>query len=188
MLDGIDKKKMRWSHSTVFIFFQSVAFRPLQKCAYLKMAKCFDDPSASSQQIQSCLGSAGAPVNAAQNIIQGEMNQFQNRLQRCSMDCQDIATDKFSNQSSPSDREKFEREVLGCMQSCVDKHITLLKNMGAKLESEIDRIPNSRWHRHKINVLRKRSNSLRAAFPSVLTFQTHLIATRALKSQRPRQQ
>ena len=74
------------------------------------------------------------------------MNQFQGRLQRCSMDCQDRARDKYptiSANSSEKDKEKFEVEMLNCATACVDKHISLLRSVSARLEGEIDRITSS---------------------------------------------
>ena len=59
--------------------------RPMQKKAYLGMAACFDVRGASSQQIQQCVQSQDALLQSCSQIIQAEMNDFQGRLQRCSM-------------------------------------------------------------------------------------------------------
>lgn len=82
-------------------------------------------------------------MKQAQNAIQNEMNQFQGRIQRCSMDCEDRARDKFPSinaNSSTREKENFEKEIMSCMTLCVDKHIALLKTISVKIEGDLDRI------------------------------------------------
>ena len=77
----------------------------------------------------------------AQKVIQNEMNDFQSRLQRCSMSCQDGLKDKFGPLENNSSKiPAAERHLMSCMSSCVDKHITLLRSIQSKIESDIDRV------------------------------------------------
>ena len=111
---------------------------PMQKQMYLKMADCCDLNQQNA--MQSCLERASMPVKIAQQIIQNEMGQFENRIARCSQDCSDSVRDEFSNQdaSNPRVQEKAMMKANVCMSTCVDKHLALLKGMKARIESEID--------------------------------------------------
>ena len=111
---------------------------PMQKQMYLQMADCCDLKQQTA--MQSCLERASMPVKVAQNIIQNEMSQFENRIARCSQDCSDQVRDSFANQdsSNPNVQEKAMRKANACMSTCVDKHLALLKGLKARIEKDID--------------------------------------------------
>lgn len=105
------------------------------------MAACFDNKNATTAQIDACLANSSRFVQASQQVIQSEMNQFQNRLQRCVMDCEDAARDKFPNlEKNPGQLDKAQAHMLSGMSSCVDKHIALLKSVKQKIESDMDKM------------------------------------------------
>lgn len=117
------------------IYRQSV--NPLRKDAYLKMSKCFDLND--QKDIDQCVQKCNYTVEYAQEVIQREMNVFQERLQRCSYICQDEATDyldSFPTQSA-SLRQKAEEKMSKCIDSCVDKHLNLLVATEAKIVADI---------------------------------------------------
>jgi hypothetical protein len=125
MLDKVDMQRLR----------------PLHKDAYLKMAACHDKRNASAQEIQHCVQGCGRKMEAANQIIQAEMGQLQNRLERCSMGCQDEVRDAMHGKdNSQANQEMAERLALKCTGSCVNKHMDLLKSVQHKLESDIDRM------------------------------------------------
>jgi hypothetical protein len=122
--------------------------RPMQKNTYLGMASCFDVRGTSQQQVQQCLDQQGQLLQATQNLIQNEMNSFQDRLQRCSKACQDETQDKFDLSSAGQEdtalMAKAESYMTKCAGTCVDKHISLLGPLKSKITSEIDRYANAR--------------------------------------------
>ena len=124
MLDSIDKERMR----------------PMQKSTYLKMAACFDSRSATAPQIENCIHNSSAKVQVCQQIIQQEMNSFQSRLQRCMADCEDSVRDKFPNITSEQQQSQAQGQLLSGMSQCVDKHISLLKSVKHKIESDMDKV------------------------------------------------
>ena len=65
--------------------------RPMRKQGFLAMAKCCDlsDPTA----YQQCLQKAQLPEQRASQVVQGELNDFQGRLQRAIATCQDDVKD-----------------------------------------------------------------------------------------------
>ena len=112
--------------------------RPIQKDGYLKMAACYNASNdTSSEQIQQCVSRASQPMQHVGQIVQNEMNQFQNRLERCSVACQDEAQDIFRKNDNQAAAEKA---MMKCMSQCVDKHIKLIPDIQANLERSIDKV------------------------------------------------
>lgn len=109
--------------------------RPLQRKSHLKIADCFGNTKASSSEVEQCANNCFVPLQHIQSAVQREMNQFQDRLSRCSMDCQDQARDRFSDSKDEAGAKKF---MNSCMSTCVDRHISLLKSVQGALERDID--------------------------------------------------
>ena len=102
------------------------------------MAACYDVRGASGQDIQNCVQGTNRRMEAIHNIIQNEMGQLQNRLERCSMGCQDEVRDKMAGKdNTPANMAAAEKVALDCTTSCVDKHIALLKSVQYKIETDI---------------------------------------------------
>ena len=57
----------------------------MHRCA----AKCCDNRELSLESVQKCVENCASPLNYAQNYVQKELEQLQNKLQRCVMDCND---------------------------------------------------------------------------------------------------
>ena len=76
-----------------------------------------------------------------EQVISHEIGQFQNRIQRCVMSCQDSIKDKYPSleQNSPQ-VAKAEKDMMVCANSCVDKHLILLKTMSTKFTTDLDKI------------------------------------------------
>ena len=113
--------------------------RPLQRDTYLAMAKCFD-ADISDQQVENCVQRESHGVQIAQQIMQNELGQFSNRIQRCVQDCEDSARDSVGNQdlSDPRVQEKAQNMMLKCTSVCADKHIDMLRSIQGRMEKEID--------------------------------------------------
>ena len=106
------------------------------------MADCYSSKTSTSKEIESCLQGCSKPVSTIQNIVQNEMNGFQNRLERCSLSCQDEVNDKFRNLDLNNSTNSLaaNKLMLSCSSSCVDKSLALLKSIQAKIESDIDKV------------------------------------------------
>lgn len=115
--------------------------RDIQRRSYLDMAKCFESRTASSDEVERCTEHAAMRLKSIQHIISNEMNQFQNRVQRCSMACEDEIQDKFPNlQPYDPSYEKAQKAMVSCASVCVDKHIAMLKSIQGTIEAELDKI------------------------------------------------
>ncbi len=107
----------------------------MQRNAHLKIADCFGHTRASSQEVERCANNCFIPLQNVQSTVQREMNQFQDRLSRCSMDCQDDVRDRFQG---TEDDGKANKAMHNCMDACVSKHIALLRSVQSTLEKDID--------------------------------------------------
>ena len=105
------------------------------------MAACYDNKRASAQEIQHCVQGCNRKMEAVNNVVQGEMNQLQSRLERCSMGCQDEVKDAMAGKdNTPANMAEAEKIALKCTSTCVDKHMALLKSVQYNIERGIDNI------------------------------------------------
>ena len=127
--EGVDKMIASLSESRL---------KPMQKKMYLQMADCCDLKSDSATN--QCLERSSAPLNIVQQIIQNEMTQLQNRVQRCGNDCEDNTRDSMGSKdmSNPKVQDEYMRKANACMSSCADKHLALLRSIQSRIEKEID--------------------------------------------------
>lgn len=90
--------------------FEKSTIIPMQKQAYLCAAKCCDK-AANTQQLHACIQDCERSVHAAQNAANQHVGQFQQRLQRCTVRCQDEAQEALP--SSPSEAQLHTARVRG---------------------------------------------------------------------------
>ncbi|OWF55055.1 protein FAM136A-like [Mizuhopecten yessoensis] len=101
--------------------------------------KCVENQSYSVEDKDHCLERCSSRMMQIQKYVQSEMEAYQNRLQRCAMDCQDKARDKMP--ASPKDGvvDKIRGELEKCMINCADSHVELVgpmfKRMGKSIAS-----------------------------------------------------
>ncbi|DAZ99753.1 TPA: hypothetical protein N0F65_003540 [Lagenidium giganteum] len=110
--------------------------RDVQKQGYLCSAKCLDDKSWSSEQLQSCVERCQMPMGQLQNLLQNEMQSFQNRLQRGAMECQDRARDAMPTSGNPSEAQmaSIQKDMEACFKKVVDMHVKLLPTVQKRVE------------------------------------------------------
>jgi hypothetical protein len=112
--------------------------RPLQRNAHLKIADCYGMKNASSDEVQRCVQINSQIMQQIDQIVNGEIQNFQNRVQRCANTCQDdFQSDNYNNKSGVP-TESSQKKLIGCFTSCVDKSISTIKPMQSKLEGDID--------------------------------------------------
>ncbi|CCI45810.1 unnamed protein product [Albugo candida] len=116
--------------------------RDFQKRGYLCSAQCFDDKTSSSEQIQNCVERCQFPMQQLQNVIQQELQSFQNRLQRCAMDCQDRARDSIpiNEKVDHMTQSRMQKEMEACVGQCVDKQIQCIPTLQKRLEQNITQV------------------------------------------------
>lgn len=71
---------------------------------HLCAVKCCDNKELSMQGVQNCVEKCSKRLMKANNHVQQELSNFQNRVQRCVMDCNDDIRDKMGP-VNPSDAD-----------------------------------------------------------------------------------
>lgn len=125
VLDGIERKWLR-----------KVA-RESFACA----VKCYDKAGTSGPQdsLERCARNCQVPYQQSTQLVQNEVAQFQNRLNRNMQECQEKARDMMSPgmENDPKKIQKMEDTLINCMSKQVDHHITLLKPMEGRITAAL---------------------------------------------------
>ncbi|KAK8753041.1 hypothetical protein OTU49_002201 [Cherax quadricarinatus] len=74
--------------------------RGIQRAMHLCAAVCCEKTENSVDQVHRCIESCSTPLTQAQSFVQNELSQFQERLQRCVMTCQDRVRDQVTADTS----------------------------------------------------------------------------------------
>ncbi|XP_064603641.1 protein FAM136A-like isoform X2 [Liolophura sinensis] len=107
----------------------------MYKCS----AKCCENPKSSLEDVQRCVDQCSQPVNKAQSFVHNELQNYQGRLQRCAMDCQDKIRDKVKPDSADSEVSKYKGEMETCVLKCVDSHIDLLPSLLKRMKEVLSK-------------------------------------------------
>jgi hypothetical protein len=91
------------------------------------------------EQIEQCTNQCQVPYQMAGNATQQEIGNFQNRLQRAMMQCQDDAQGSITPDMHNDDRKmrKVEEAMLKCIDSAIQKSRDGLKPMKQRIESQL---------------------------------------------------
>ncbi|XP_027222572.1 protein FAM136A isoform X2 [Penaeus vannamei] len=107
--------------------------RGIQRSMHLCAAECCDRKDSSVDQVHRCIESCSTPLTQAQGFVQNELSQFQERLQRCVMVCQDRVRNQVTADTSESQVTVYKAEFEGCAMKCVDDHISLMPSIKKRI-------------------------------------------------------
>ena len=79
-------------------------------------------------------------MQQAQNFVQSELGQFQERLQRGVMLCQDRIKEKVGANPTDADMKRFRGEFEACAVKCVDHHIDQLPSLKDKIKKGLNQL------------------------------------------------
>lgn len=118
------------------------SMRPIQRKAYECMAKCQDKKvSPNEERLMQCMQSCNEPLMRTQQVFQGEVQRFQQRLQRCAADCQDRAQDLMPsgdpNSASQADISKAQKVMDDCIASCAKSHTSMVPGLQKSIVSKL---------------------------------------------------
>lgn len=127
-------------HAVVEEMVQSLErdhIRKMQSHMFRCSAECCDRPTDSMAEVHNCIKRCHTSLDQAQALVTSEMENFQDRLSRCTMHCNDKAKDLFdSGAKEPAVRSLMDR----CVGTCVDDHINLIPSMTRRLKENLDSI------------------------------------------------
>lgn len=98
------------------------------KCAY----ECFDR-TRKHDEISNCVEHCSVPVMKAQNLVEGEMATFQERLQRSLMVCQD----KYESSKLNPGQSNAINDMEACVNQSIDDSIRTLPHLVQKLKTSL---------------------------------------------------
>ncbi|XP_076961162.1 uncharacterized protein LOC143637727 [Bidens hawaiensis] len=98
------------------------------KCAY----ECFDRRR-KQDDISMCVENCSIPVLQAQNLVEGEMAKFQERLNRSLMVCQD----KYESSKLQKIKTDAAQDMESCVNRSIDENIKSLPHLVAKLKASL---------------------------------------------------
>ncbi|KAK8753038.1 hypothetical protein OTU49_002201 [Cherax quadricarinatus] len=107
--------------------------RGIQRAMHLCAAVCCEKTENSVDQVHRCIESCSTPLTQAQSFVQNELSQFQERLQRCVMTCQDRVRDQVTADTSEAQVSVYKAEFEGCAMQCVDDHIQLMPSVKKRI-------------------------------------------------------
>ncbi|CAK8676090.1 unnamed protein product [Clavelina lepadiformis] len=114
--------------------------RKLQGKSMRKGAECCDNMVASAEEVQNCIKQSQQPLVKVQALIKHELEDFQQRLHRCMLSCQDKAKDSMTTSGSMQMEPKIEKMFGDCMCACADEHLKLLPLMKQRLITSMPKI------------------------------------------------
>lgn len=115
-------------YEAVDLKYVRVFKRQMFKCGH----DCLDDKN-SIRQVDKCVDDCGRGLHKAMSFIQQEVNNFQGKIDRCLMDCQDEVR-------SEKDEQKAMRLFEGCAEKCVKKFVPQVPDVVKSLSVGLDKI------------------------------------------------
>mmetsp|Transcript_2017 Transcript_2017/g.4327 ORF Transcript_2017/g.4327 Transcript_2017/m.4327 type:complete len:153 (-) Transcript_2017:420-878(-) len=113
--------------------------RKVARQSFACAVKCYDKAGTSgpAESLESCTRNCQAPYQQSSNLVQQEVAQFQNRLNRNMQECQEKARDLITPgiENDSYAMSKVETALITCMEKQVNEHIKLLQPMKARITS-----------------------------------------------------
>uniref|UniRef100_H3BEQ8 Protein FAM136A n=3 Tax=Latimeria chalumnae TaxID=7897 RepID=H3BEQ8_LATCH len=111
--------------------------RKMQREMFQCSADCCDNRNASMGRVHQCIEKCHTPLARAQAVVTSELERFQDRFTRCTMQCSDQAKDSFDSGT----KETVVKQQLGaCVTKCVDDHVNLIPSMTRRLKESLTSI------------------------------------------------
>ncbi|XP_059613762.1 protein FAM136A [Phlebotomus argentipes] len=116
--------------------------RKMQADMHLCAAKCCENTSSSIDVVQGCVQKCSVPVTKAERYIHKELNDFQGRLQRCVMQCNDDIKTQMPVEPTDDEIAKYTTKFERCAVQCVNKNLDLIPNLLKTMKSVLAKGPN----------------------------------------------
>mmetsp|Transcript_15169 Transcript_15169/g.20695 ORF Transcript_15169/g.20695 Transcript_15169/m.20695 type:complete len:155 (-) Transcript_15169:363-827(-) len=120
---------------------ESRLLRPIARGSYACVVSCYDKAGAkgSTDILERCSKECQVPYQRAHAVVQQEVNQFQNRLNRAMQQCNDEASAMMlpGTRDDPKEMAKVEDTILKCMSGVVSDHTKQLKPMRERIDGHL---------------------------------------------------
>ena len=109
-------------------------YRKMQGLMFRCSTGCCADSQASMQQVHQCIKHCHASLAQGQALVTSELENFQDRLARCTVYCGDKAKD---SRDVGSTELQVKRRLETCVTKCVDDHVNLIPAMSRKMKESL---------------------------------------------------
>eukprot|EP00536_Pseudo-nitzschia_multiseries_P013851 jgi/Psemu1/245687/estExt_Genewise1.C_6240002 len=131
--------RMEGEASTMLDTIERQWMRKVARQSFACAVGCYDKAGTSgpAESLESCTRNCQAPYQHSSNLIQQEVAQFQNRLNRNMQECQEKARDMIQpgTEQDTYAMAKVEKALITCMEQQVNEHIKLLQPMKDRITS-----------------------------------------------------
>jgi len=128
-----DQLRLQTAASTTIGGIESSLLQPIQKKSFLCSAACFDSVE-SPESLQNCVQTCQQPPTFANQVVQQEVSEFQQRIQRAMQGCQDKASDVMRN----GGKEAAARaEMEKCGRGVIEEQIGNLKGLDKRIKATL---------------------------------------------------
>eukprot|EP00794_Sanderia_malayensis_P005600 gene5600-6289_t len=103
--------------------------RPLLAASHMCAAKCYESNISGKAQLENCVQRCFNPAQQVQEFIGKELNNFQDRLGRCTRQCQDEVQDKVDSSTTHAEVTSLQQQLDSCVVNCCNNHVDLVPNM-----------------------------------------------------------
>uniref|UniRef100_A0A914WN54 Uncharacterized protein n=2 Tax=Plectus sambesii TaxID=2011161 RepID=A0A914WN54_9BILA len=108
----------------------------MHRCA----ATCCDDQSSGMESVQRCMEQCQSKLMKAQQVLEGEMNDFQMRLMRCAQTCQDKVKTQVGPNTPESELPKYHAQLDSCILKCADDHVAQIPKLQSNLLATLKKL------------------------------------------------
>ena len=142
-MSDADQARLQASVDDMMKRLEKSHLNPMQKNAYLCSANCFDK-KVDQANIQNCVQNCQQKTGMAQQVIQQEMGEFQNRLSRAMQGCQDKIKDSLAplmmakNPDNDKINDLAQKQMYQCGGQVVNEHIKLVAGIEKRLQSQLN--------------------------------------------------
>ncbi|XP_018912183.2 protein FAM136A [Bemisia tabaci] len=106
----------------------------MQAKMHLCAAKCCQDKSNTYEDTQRCVQLCSEPLNNVKRFVEAEFKTFQNRVDRCLMDCNDSIQDSMGPDPSPAEIQTHVKAFEKCAEKCLESHAGLVPKFLEKVK------------------------------------------------------
>lgn len=100
--------------------------RKMQKKMYDCAANCCNNNTDSFNEVQSCIDTCTAPYQNAQHYVKNQFEDFQRKVERCILVCNDETKSMMEKNKLSEVDDKLKANYEKCASSCLTKYIELL--------------------------------------------------------------
>uniref|UniRef100_A0A6U1B6Y4 Uncharacterized protein n=1 Tax=Leptocylindrus danicus TaxID=163516 RepID=A0A6U1B6Y4_9STRA len=122
-------------------YIEKKHLRKIQRQALTCSLACLDKggEKASTEELQRGMNQCQVPVQRAQQIVQSEIQRFQQRLQRGMANCQDQANDMVTPDvhNNPDKLRKIEDKMGNCFGQVIKEHIGMIGDVKKRIINQL---------------------------------------------------